>query len=149
MSILKRGLRPLQRELLATLNFVQSYLKETERRFSQQRGLLLRSIVMVRHLILLVIVSFIVVIFLGFFSHLVSALHALFITVENHFNFEVGGFAVGKRASEILALIVVPLILAGLVYFVLWLIRRPATNMVTLVMWMTWLVLGMSLMFHA
>jgi hypothetical protein len=104
---------------------------------------------MVRHLILLVIVSFIVVVFLGFFSHLVSALHALFITVENHFNFEVGGFAVGKRASEILALIVVPLILAGLVYFVLWLIRRPATNMVTLVMWMTWLVLGMSLMFHA
>ncbi len=104
---------------------------------------------MTRHLILLALLSIVVVFLLGFFSHLVTALNSLFITIEHLFNFQAGGVAIGKHASQILALILVPLIVAGLFYAVFWLVRKPGSNVATMALWMTWLILSMALMLRA
>lgn len=104
---------------------------------------------MTRHLLLLVLFSFIAVMWATHISIVVSGLNALYAHIADVLSIDVGGYTLGKTPRSVIALILVPFVFAAFIRLVFWLMRKEAAGIVPVVLWGVWLVLTTLIMAKA
>lgn len=97
-----------------------------------------------RHITLMAIATVFVVIWYSLAFNLLNALMPLFHFLWKHFDYHIGTVSVGRRLSEIGALILIPLVIAGLFYLSSRVLKTSPSNSAKTAMWISWLVLSMA-----
>lgn len=97
-----------------------------------------------RHITLMSIATFFVVIWYSLAFNLLNALMPLFHFLWNHFDYHIGNVSVGRRLSEVGALILIPLVISGLFYLVSRVLKTSSSSSAKMAMWISWLILSMA-----
>jgi len=92
------------------------------------------------------IATFFVVLWYSVAFNLLNALMPLFHFLWKHFDYKIGTMSVGRRLSEIGALILIPLVIAGLSYLASRLLKTSSSSSAKVAMWISWLVLSVTLL---
>lgn len=103
---------------------------------------------MLKHILLLIVLSIIVIIGLhqlALFLHWIGYGHAW---LAGKFNLLFSGISFGFLISRVLALIIIPLIVALIPAFIYWLIKRSEMPHLFLVVWIIWIMLITIIALH-
>jgi len=100
---------------------------------------------MIRHLLLILLVSFITVMWM---PHIAGVFHSMAVLYEHVIGFidiNIGGYQVGVVPRRIFGLVVIPTVFALVVRLAYVLMRKQASVAVPVVLWAIWLVLTTAL----
>ena len=103
---------------------------------------------MLRNIILLIVFSFIVVIFKSHIAGIVGTLGSLYHYVFTWLNIKLGSFQLGVVPRSTIALVLVPFAFALFGSLILMLMHKKSKVITPAVLWSIWLILATTLIFR-